>query len=151
MQFALHPSVENLYFKAKVQEILALYFNRTEEADLERCPYLADDENIRKIRKAKDLLIAQMNEPPTLEGLAEEIDLPVSRLKEGFKQLYGDSAFGFLLDYKLDFARKLLLSKSYSVGEVAAKVGYSTSSHFIAAFKKKFGVTPKKYLGDSSR
>ena len=70
-------------------------------------------------------------------------------LNRGF--LYGDSVFGFLLDYKLDFARKLLLSKSYSVGEVAAKVGYSTSSHFIAAFKKKFGVTPKKYLGDSSR
>jgi len=151
MQFTLHPSVETLYFKAKVQEILALYFNRTEEADLERCPYLSDDENVRKIRKAKDLLIAQMNEPPTLEGLAEEVDLSVGRLKEGFKQLYGDSVFGFLLDYKLDFARKLLLSKSYSVGEVAAKVGYSTSSHFIAAFKKKFGVTPKKYLGDSSR
>lgn len=151
MQFTMHPSVETLYFKAKVQEILALYFNRTEEADLERCPYLADDENVRKIRKAKDLLIAQMNEPPTLEGLAEEVDLSVGRLKEGFKQLYGDSVFGFLLDYKLDFARKLLLSKSYSVGEVAAKVGYSTSSHFIAAFKKKFGVTPKKYLGDSSR
>lgn len=151
MQFTLHSSVETLYFKAKVQEILALYFNRTEEADLERCPYLADDENVRKIRKAKDLLIAQMNEPPTLEGLAEEVDLSVGRLKEGFKQLYGDSVFGFLLDYKLDFARKLLLSKSYSVGEVAAKVGYSTSSHFIAAFKKKFGVTPKKYLGDSSR
>jgi len=25
-------------------------------------------------------------------------------------------------------------------------VGYSTASHFIAAFKKKFGTTPKKYL-----
>lgn len=151
MQFSLHHSVEALYFKAKVLEILALYFNRTEEADLERCPYLADDENVRKIRKAKDLLIAEMNEPPTLEVLAERISLPVGRLKEGFKQLYGDSVFGFLLDYKLDFARKLLLSQSYSVGEVAARVGYSTASHFIAAFKKKFGVTPKKYLADSSR
>ena len=151
MQFSLHHSVEALYFKAKVLEILALYFNRTEEADLERCPYLADDENVRKIRKAKDLLIAEMNEPPTLELLAERISLPVGRLKEGFKQLYGDSVFGFLLDYKLDYARKLLLSQSYSVGEVAARVGYSTASHFIAAFKKKFGVTPKKYLADSSR
>ncbi|MDA0843302.1 MAG: AraC family transcriptional regulator [Bacteroidetes bacterium] len=151
MQFSLHHSVEALYFKAKVLEILALYFNRTEEADLERCPYLADDENVRKIRKAKDLLIAEMNEPPTLEVLAERISLPVGRLKEGFKQLYGDSVFGFLLDYKLDYARKLLLSQSYSVGEVAARVGYSTASHFIAAFKKKFGVTPKKYLADSSR
>ena len=151
MQFSLHHSVEALYFKAKVLEILALYFNRTEEADLERCPYLADDENVRKIRKAKDLLIAEMNEPPTLEVLAERISIPVGRLKEGFKQLYGDSVFGFLLDYKLDYARKLLLSQSYSVGEVAARVGYSTASHFIAAFKKKFGVTPKKYLADSSR
>jgi AraC family transcriptional activator of pyochelin receptor len=26
------------------------------------------------------------------------------------------------------------------------QIGYSTSSHFIAAFKKKFGTTPKKYV-----
>jgi AraC-like DNA-binding protein len=34
----------------------------------------------------------------------------------------------------------------YNVSEVGLKIGYSTSSHFIAAFRKKIGTTPKKYL-----
>ena len=46
----------------------------------------------------------------------------------------------------MEEARRMLSSKSYNVNEVGLKVGYSTSSHFIAAFKKKYGTTPKKYL-----
>jgi len=151
MYYSLHASVQRLYFKAKALEIMALFFNRVDDADLEKCPYLADDENMRKIRKAKDLLIASMVEPPSLEALAEQVDLPIGRLKEGFKEVYGDSVFAFLLDYKLDYARKLLLTNTYSVADVGARVGYSTASHFIAAFKKKFGTTPKKYLADFKR
>ena len=37
----------------------------------------------------------------------------------------------------------MLDSGKYNVNEVGLKVGYSTASHFIAAFKKKFGITPK--------
>src|SRR6056300_1095524 len=151
MYYSLHASVQRLYFKAKVLEIMALFFNRVDDADLEKCPYLADDENVRKIRKAKDLLIASMAEPLTLEALAEAVDLPIGRLKEGFKEVYGDSVFAFLLDYKLDYARKLLLTRAHSIADVASRVGYSTASHFIAAFKKKFGTTPKKYLADFKR
>jgi AraC-like DNA-binding protein len=40
-----------------------------------------------------------------------------------------------LFDYKMDFARKLD-SGSYNVNEVGLKIGYSTGSHFIAAFKR---------------
>ena len=60
--------------------------------------------------------------------------------------MYGDSVYSFLFDYKMESARKLLNSGEYNVNEVGLKLGYSTSSHFIAAFKKKFGTTPKKYL-----
>jgi AraC-like DNA-binding protein len=87
-----------------------------------------------------------MQEPPTLKELSEEIKLPLNRLKEGFKQIYGDSVFSFLFDYKMEVARKLLAGGSHNVNEVGLKVGYSASSHFIAAFKKKFGTTPKKYV-----
>jgi AraC-like DNA-binding protein len=46
----------------------------------------------------------------------------------------------------MEHARKLLESNQYNVNEVGSQVGYSTASHFIAAFKKKFGTTPKKYV-----
>lgn len=144
--FNLHPSIKNLYYKGKGYELLSLYFNRTEDPNAEQCPFLVDEENVLKIRKAKDIVIANMAEPPGLQELADQVGLNLKKLKMGFKQIYGDTVYGFLFDYKMDFARKLLDSGSYNVNEVGLKIGYSTGSHFISAFKKKYATTPKKYL-----
>ena len=146
LNFNLNASVEQIYLKAKVHELVALYFNRPDEVDVEHCPFLVDEENVRKIRKAKELVLSNLAEPPGLKQLSEEIGLSLKKLKEGFKEVYGDTVYGFLLDYKMEYARKLLESGSHNVNEVSHLLGYSTSSHFIAAFKKKFGTTPKKYL-----
>lgn len=144
--FNLHQSIKNLYFKGKIYELLSLYFNRAEDTNTESCPFLVDEENVIKIRKAKDIVIANMAEPPGLQELADQVGINLKKLKMGFRQIYGDSVYSFLFDYKMDYARKLLDSGSYNVNEVGLKIGYSTASHFIAAFKKKFGTTPKKYL-----
>ncbi|AIZ41135.1 helix-turn-helix transcriptional regulator [Cellulophaga baltica] len=146
MNYNLHPSIKELYIKGKVYELISLYFNKSSDADLEQCPFLVDEDNVRRIRKAKEIIISRMAEPPTLTELSDEIGLPIKKLKEGFKQIYGDSVFSFLFDYKMEYARKMLESGQHNVNEVGLKVGYSTSSHFIAAFKKKYGTTPKKYL-----
>jgi len=146
INYNLNQSIKNLYFKGKAYELLSLYFNRNEDANVEQCPFLVDETNVIKIRNAKDVIISRMAEPPSLQELADEIGLSLKKLKEGFKQIYGDSVFSFLFDYKMEVARKLLESGDHNVNEVGHKVGYSTSSHFIAAFKKKYGTTPKKYI-----
>ena len=146
MNYNLHPSIKELYIKGKVYELISLYFNKSSDADIEQCPFLVDEDNVQRIRKAKEIMISRMGEPPTLSELSDEIGLSLKKLKEGFKQIYGDSVFSFLFDYKMDYARKMLETGKHNVNEVGLKVGYSTSSHFIAAFKKKYGTTPKKYL-----
>ena len=146
INYNLNQSIKSLYFKGKAYELLSLYFNRSEDADIEQCPFLVDETNVIKIRKAKDIIVSRMAEPPSLQELADEIGLSLKKLKEGFKQIYGDSVFSFLFDYKMEVARKLLEAGNDNVNEVGHKVGYSTSSHFIAAFKKKYGTTPKKYV-----
>lgn len=146
INYNLHPSIKALYVKGKIYELIALYFNKSPNADIEQCPYLADEENVKKIKMAKEIILANMAEPPTLSELASEIGLSLKRLKEGFKQIYGDSVYSFLFDHKMDHARRLLETGQYNVNEIGLKVGYSTASHFIAAFKKKYNTTPKKYL-----
>lgn len=146
VNYNLNQSIKSIYFKGKAYELLSLYFNRSEDANVEQCPFLVDESNVIKIRKAKDIIVSRMAEPPTLHELADEIELSLKKLKEGFKQIYGDSVFSFLFDYKMEVARKLLETGEHNVNEVGLKVGYSTASHFIAAFKKKYGTTPKKYL-----
>ena len=63
----------------------------------------------------------------------------------GFKEFYGEPVFTFLLNYKMDYSKKLLEENQLNVSEIALKLGYSTSSHFITAFKKKYGITPKQF------
>lgn len=145
-KYSLHASLEKLYTKGKIYELLSLYFNLT-EGDTEQCPFLEDEDNVTKIKKAKDIIITRMAEPPSLNELANEIGLSLKKLKDGFKHIYGETVFNFLLDYKLDYSVKLLQTKKHNVAEISSLIGYSTSSHYIAAFKNKFGTTPKKYLG----
>lgn len=151
IHFEPHANVAKLYFKAKALELISLYFNHPQDLDLEQCPFLVDEKNVAKIRMAKEVIIKKMVEPPTLQELADEVQLPLNSLKKGFKQVYGDTVFGFLVDYKMEQARQLLLEGSLNVNEVGLKVGYSASSHFITAFKQKFGITPKKFLMDNGK
>ena len=147
----INNSIRELYVKGKIYELLSLHFQKEENTDGEYCPFLVDEQNVLKIRKAKDIIISRMAEPPSLQELALEIGLNLKKLKEGFKQIYGDTVYSFLFDYKMEHARKLLESNQYNVNEVGSQVGYSTASHFIAAFKKKFGTTPKKYVMSLSK
>ncbi len=139
-----------IFERAKAYEILALFFTKEEGTDVEQCPFLKDEENVKRIRQAKSLLIEKMATPPTLKELAVEINLSEYRLKEGFKNIYGKSVFQFLNDYRLDTARQMLSSGKHKVNDAAYQIGYTNPSHFISAFKKKFGVTPKKYLSGKS-
>ncbi len=141
----LSESVAKLYYHGKVMELLALYFSE-KKPDTESCPFLNDQETVRKIKHAKEYLLKHMETPPGLKELAKQAGLNEYQLKVGFKEIYGNTVFGYLLDHKLDHARVLLDSAKFQVNEVAYQIGYTNPSHFIASFKKKFGVTPKKYL-----
>ena len=144
--FRLHSSLEKLYTKGKIYELISLYFHKSDNNGIQACPFLEDEANVEKIQNAKRILIERMVEPPTLNELANSSNLSLQNLKDGFKQIYGETVFTYLINYKMEYARKLLASKKYNVTETSFEVGYSTPSHFIAAFKKKFGTTPKKYI-----
>lgn len=135
----------SLFSRGKMLEILSLYFS-TKTPDTEACPFLKDEEVVRKIKTAKDYLLQHMDNPPSLRQLARHCGLNEYQLKTGFKEIYGATVYGYLLSHKLDYARLLLDKGTLHVNEVAYQIGYSNPSHFIAAFKKKFGITPKKYL-----
>lgn len=141
----LSESARNLYYHGKVFEILSLYFSE-KKPDTENCPFLNDEETVRKIKHAKEYLLKHLDTPPGLKALAKLSGLNEFQLKMGFKEIYGNTVYGYLLDHKIDHARILLDTGKLKVNEVAFQIGYTNPSHFIAAFRKKFGITPKKYL-----
>lgn len=141
---SVYQKLYKLYLKGKIYELLSLFFSKSMET--EQCPFLSDENSVQKIRKAKEIVIEHLTSPPSLQQLADQVGIPLKKLTIGFKQVYGESVYNFLFDYKMELARKLLESKQYNINELSLKLGYSTPSHFISAFKKKFSTTPKKYL-----
>lgn len=101
---------------------------------------LSSTENDR-IRKARELLIASMRNPPSLESLAQKSGLNVRKLNVGFRRLFGATVFNFLQEYRLEQAYKLISSGEMSVSEAAYHVGYG-AAHFATIFRKRFGISP---------
>ena len=144
-RFDINSSTKNLFLKAKIYELFSHLYNRNRDLNIEQCPFLTNEENFKKIKKAKDIIIENMTNPPSLVELSEEINLSLKKLKEGFKKIYGKPVYQFLIEYKMELAKKLLSDNNYNVNEVSLKLGYSTASHFITAFKNKYGLTPKSF------
>jgi len=141
----LSENAKQLYLHGKIFELLSLYFSE-KKANTESCPFLNNEETVRKIKNAKEYLLKHLDNPPGLKALAKLAGLNEFQLKVGFKEIYGNTVYGYLLDHKLDYSRIQLDTGKFKVNEVATQVGYTNPSHYIAAFKKKFGITPKKYL-----
>lgn len=66
------------------------------------------------------------------------------RFNRDFKRQFGVTPSRWLMEVRLEKARELLRETQLSVTEVALEIGYENSSHFIKAFKAKYGQTPKK-------
>lgn len=97
--------------------------------------------DIDKLRRAREILVETMQQPPSLEGLAQQVGLNVRKLSNGFRRFYGATVFGFLQEYRLEQAYKLIASGEMSVSETAHHVGYG-AAHFATIFRKRFGVSP---------
>jgi len=141
--------VSKLVFqKGKIMEFLSVFLDskdpdKSVETD---CPYITDSLDWEKIRHAEKIIRDNLSNPPTIKELAKRVGTNEFKLKMGFKHLYKNTIYGYLNDYRMDFAKEMLGKKNILIKEVSEKVGYANTSHFIASFKKKFGITPKQYL-----
>jgi len=91
---------------------------------------------------ARDRLLRDLANPPTIAELARETGLNQLKLKRGFKAVFGHSIYALFQRERMDHARHLL--RDHGVTETAMILGYSNVSHFSSAFRKQFGVLPRE-------
>ncbi|MGJ0578689.1 helix-turn-helix transcriptional regulator [Xenorhabdus bovienii] len=96
----------------------------------------------QKLIQAKDLLLADLTQAPTIANLARETGLSVLKVKRGFRQLFNNSVYGLFQAERMQEARRKLALNNTSVMTVAADMGYANASHFSTAFQKQFGINP---------
>lgn len=102
-----------------------------------------------RIRKATDILAADLAKPFSLSQLAHACGLSVSRLSHLFEAQIGMSPRKYIELLRLQLAKQLLHSGNLSIGEIAEETGYANAFYFSLRFKKAFGMSPSKYRNSS--
>ena len=141
-------NIQKIYQQGKIMEFLSLYMDTPqsiEEAG-NNCPYVMDAFEMSKIKEARDIIIDNMLDPPSLKSLAKQVGTNEFKLKMGFKSVFHNTVYGYLNDHRMEVARKLLTVDKLLIKEVSSQVGYSNPSHFITAYKRKYGTTPKQHI-----
>ena len=136
-----------LYLQAKVFELLAMQLEPilADRGHYQSVPRLKP-ETIARLHHAKEILAAQLEHPPSLVELAQQVGVSDRTLRRGFRELFGTTVFGYLTHQRMEQAAQRLREGNITVAEVANLVGYSHLGHFAAAFRRKFGITPNQCL-----
>ncbi|MCD8739331.1 AraC family transcriptional regulator [Mucilaginibacter roseus] len=93
---------------------------------------------------ARLYMIEHVAEPPSLKELSRICGINEFKLKKGFQEVYQNTVFGYLSEYRLSEAKRLLESRTHTIKEVSFQLGYSSVQHFTKAFKLKYMVSPGK-------
>ena len=135
-----------LFERAKFLEIFSQLLESTFGQPIDTCPVAISPSIEHKIGQVRRHIIDHVDEVPDPDKLAILYGLPRNTLREGYRFVYGKTIHQYHADHKLESAMQMLNSGEFLVKEVAFKIGYQNPSHFISAFKKKFGYTPKQYF-----
>ena len=102
-------------------------------------------EDVEKLLEVKGILKSHIfGTPPTIDQIAQQLNMSPSQLKYKFKSLFGNTIYQYYLQSKLNTAKSLLSNGEGTISEIGYKLGYSNISQFSAQFKKRFGFSPSK-------
>ena len=99
------------------------------------------DEIAKRIQNAPDA------EYPT-EALAGECGVSIASFSNSFKRAKGLPLHAYVLNCRIDKARKLLSTTKRTVTSIGQELGFYSTQHFANTFRRVIGVTPREYRAD---
>ncbi len=140
--------LEKMFMESKILELLYLEFTNLFEEDKSKInktiKLSADDKDA--IYKAKEILMNNISNPPSIKELARLVAINDFKLKVGFNQFFNETPYGVSLEYRLQEAKKLLEKSELNINEISKKIGYKYTPSFSNAFTKRFGLRPKEIM-----
>ncbi|MHC0068846.1 helix-turn-helix domain-containing protein, partial [Nostoc sp. UIC 10890] len=116
--------MKRLYLEAKAIELMMLQFSQfVEPVSPAKSEISLALDDVERIYQAKEIIIHSLKNPPSLLELSRQVKLNDYKLKQGFRQVFGKTVFGYLHDYRMQQAYMLLARGQAKVQEVAQAVG----------------------------
>ena len=141
----LKAKIKNLL---KRSEQLKLYFR--DRFDLRTPEQTIADPDKEFVSKVTKVVLAHLQDPEfDVELFCSEMAMSRASLFRKLKSTTGCSASSFTRNIRIKRAAELLGQHAYSIGEVAAQVGFSDPNYFTRCFKEIYGITPSEFIQTS--
>ncbi len=98
-----------------------------------------------KFTEVSEYISQHYQEDLSVAELAEKFHMSYSYFAAIFKEYYGQTCKEMVLTVRLQKAEDLLQFTDFDLTYISQETGFCDCSHFIKAFKQKYGVTPRKY------
>ena len=89
-------------------------------------------------------------ENPSLSHMASYSGFNPNYFSQKFKETVGKTYIDYLVDLKVSYAKKLLMSSNMSITDICFSSGFTSISNFMRVFKNKYGMSPNAYRNKSN-
>lgn len=115
-------------------------------AKVDSCARAILDKRVQKV-----LEMVESGQPCTIHGLADQFHMTHFHLLHLFKQQVGVPLGEVLTEQKLSNAARLLAEGHVCIKQIAHAAGYEHTSSFARAFRRRFGIAPRRYREQGSQ
>ncbi len=100
---------------------------------------------IECIEKAKKIIDSDISRHFSIFAIAASVSMGATKLKSGFKQMYGVAPFTYLREQRMQRATTLLTGTNKTIKEISKITGFKYRSNFITSFSSFYGMPPGRY------
>ncbi|MBC7866746.1 MAG: helix-turn-helix transcriptional regulator [Gloeobacteraceae cyanobacterium ES-bin-316] len=143
-EISVKSDLSNFYYQIKVQELLYHLFTKLSKRENIQ-HQIIDNADAEKMLTLRRVILEDLSNPPVLGTLSKMISMSETKMKQLFKQTFGETIYNYYQHLRLDEAAFLLKQAGHSVSKVGYHLGFNNLSHFSRLFERQYGINPKKY------
>lgn len=105
----------------------------------------ATDSLEKMMTRAISYIEHHYSEDINLTDIANYAQLSSYHFSRVFKKHMNCSPYQYLINYRINNAKKLLYNTNLSIKEIALACGFNSTSHFVTTFKNHTNLSPKRF------
>ncbi|MCF7941586.1 MAG: response regulator [Spirochaetia bacterium] len=134
---------------AESSEQILLFLKRCFAEVLKTSVVVPDNQSTPIVQMIKEYIQKNYQQKVSLDSIAEAHELSKNYVCRVFHDATGVPLWDYLTMVRIEHAKQMLSSSAKTTGEIAQLVGYENQGYFSSVFKKKTGISPKKFRKDA--
>ncbi len=142
--YCVPEKIRREYYKIKIIEILLFLSVVDAEHECMQNKYYNKNQ-VALTKEIRNYMVTHLDEKITIDELSQRYHISATNLKKHFREVYGNSVYAYLKEYRIHSAAELLRNTDMEISKIAGMTGYDNASKFAQSFKSIIGINPNEY------